>query len=178
VTSTTPPNGHKASFQSCVSYIRGEGRRRRASLVPDTTHLELLVLVGPDVQQAHKQDTERYVLTNLNILLRDMSLGANMRVHLVRMIVLSEPEPEVQMSPDVFSSLRSVCDWGRKINPANDTDSLHADLLLYITRFGVDHDGVGNACGPSGFMMSTDGGYNSVDLALVPLQQTAAGRLL
>lgn len=35
--------------------------------MPDVTHLELLVLVGPDVQQVHKQDTERYILTNLNI---------------------------------------------------------------------------------------------------------------
>lgn len=33
----------------------------------DVTHLELLVVVGPDVQQVHKQDTERYILTNLNI---------------------------------------------------------------------------------------------------------------
>lgn len=35
--------------------------------MPDVTHLELLVVVGPDVQQVHKQDTERYILTNLNI---------------------------------------------------------------------------------------------------------------
>lgn len=35
--------------------------------MPDVTHLELLAVVGPDVQQIHKQDTERYILTNLNI---------------------------------------------------------------------------------------------------------------
>lgn len=33
----------------------------------DVLHLELLVAVGPDVYQAHQEDTERYVLTNLNI---------------------------------------------------------------------------------------------------------------
>uniref|UniRef100_A0A3Q4AEC3 Peptidase M12B domain-containing protein n=1 Tax=Mola mola TaxID=94237 RepID=A0A3Q4AEC3_MOLML len=191
-------------------------RLRRSALLPDITHLELLVVVGPDVQQVHKQDTERYILTNLNIaseLLRDMTLGANMRVHLVRMIILSEPEPEIQLSTNISSSLRSVCDWGRRINPSNDTDPLHADLLLYITRydlvlpdgnkqvrgvtqlggacsgdwscvitedtgfdlgititheighsFGINHDGVGNTCGRSGFMMASDGDYNSVDL--------------
>ncbi|XP_078105734.1 A disintegrin and metalloproteinase with thrombospondin motifs 13 [Sander vitreus] len=196
------------------------GRVRRSALMPDITHLELLVVVGPDVQQVHKQDTERYILTNLNIaseLLRDMALGANMRVHLVRMIILSEPEPEIQMSPNITSSLRSVCDWGRRINPLNDTDPLHADLLLYITRydlvlpdgnnqvrgvaqlggacssewscvitedtgfdlgititheighsFGINHDGVGNTCSRSGFMMASDGGYNSVDLTWSP----------
>ncbi|XP_034068491.1 A disintegrin and metalloproteinase with thrombospondin motifs 13 isoform X2 [Gymnodraco acuticeps] len=196
------------------------GRLPRSTLMPDITHLELLVVVGPDVQQVHKQDTERYILTNLNIaseLLRDMALGANMRVHLVRMIILSEPEPEIQMSPNITSSLRSVCDWGRRINPSNDTDPLHADLLLYITRydlvlpdgnkqvrgvaqlggacssewscvitedtgfdlgititheighsFGINHDGVGNTCSRSGFMMASDGGYNSVDLTWSP----------
>ncbi|KAM8887344.1 A disintegrin and metalloproteinase with thrombospondin motifs 13 [Spinachia spinachia] len=196
------------------------GRPRRWALVPDITHLELLVVVGPDVQQFHKQDTERYILTNLNIaseLLRDVALGANMRVHLVRMIILSEPEPEIQMSPNITSSLRSVCDWGRRINPSNDTDPLHADLLLYITRYdlllpdgnnqvrgvaqlggacstewscvitedtgfdlgititheighslGINHDGVGNTCSRSGFMMASDGGYNSVDLTWSP----------
>ncbi|KAM9857744.1 A disintegrin and metalloproteinase with thrombospondin motifs 13 [Aulostomus maculatus] len=188
--------------------------------MPDITHLELLVVVGLDVQQVHKQDTERYILTNLNIaseLLRDMTLGVNMRVHLVRMIILSEPEPEIQMSTDITASLRSVCDWGRRINPSNDTDPLHADLLLYIDRydlvlpdgnnqvrgvaqlggacssewscviaedtgfdlgitiaheiahsFGVNHDGEGNTCSRSGFMMSSDGGYNSVDLTWSP----------
>uniref|UniRef100_A0A4W6FMU0 ADAM metallopeptidase with thrombospondin type 1 motif, 13 n=1 Tax=Lates calcarifer TaxID=8187 RepID=A0A4W6FMU0_LATCA len=195
-------------------------RLRRSAIIPDVTHLELLVVVGPDVQQIHKQDTERYILTNLNIaseLLRDMTLGANMRVHLVRMIILSEPEPEIQMSTNITSSLRSVCDWGRRINPTNDTDPLHADLLLYITRydlvlpdgnkqvrgvtqlggacssewscvitedtgfdlgitiaheighsFGINHDGVGNTCSRSGFMMASDGGYNSVDLTWSP----------
>ncbi|CAL8332418.1 unnamed protein product [Arctogadus glacialis] len=209
---------HSSAMSATSSMYAAPGQRRwpRSSPVRDTTHLELLVVVAPDVQHAHKQDTERYILTNLNIaseLLRDRTLGANMRVHLVRMIILSEPEPEIQMSSDISASLRSVCDWGRKVNPLNDTDSLHADLLLYITRydlvlpdgnkqvrgvtqlggacssdwscvitedtgfdlgitiaheishsFGVNHDGVGNTCSRSGFMMASDGGYNSVDL--------------
>lgn len=191
-------------------------RQHRSVKMPDVTHLEILVVVGSDVHSVHKQDTERYILTNLNIaseLLRDITLGANMRVHLVRMIILTEPEPEIQMSPNITSSLRSVCDWGKKIHPPNDTNPLHADLLLYITRydlvlpdgnrqvrgvaqlggvctedwscvitedtgfdlgitvaheighsFGLNHDGVGNSCSRSGFMMASDGGYNSVDL--------------
>uniref|UniRef100_A0A3B4VK75 ADAM metallopeptidase with thrombospondin type 1 motif, 13 n=1 Tax=Seriola dumerili TaxID=41447 RepID=A0A3B4VK75_SERDU len=207
-------------FSSFYAADLRSGRLRRSALMPDITHLELLVVVGPDVQQVHKQDTERYILTNLNIaseLLRDMTLGANMRVHLVRTIILSEPEPEIQMSTNITSSLRSVCDWGRRINPHNDSDPLHADLLLYVTRydlvlpdgnkqvrgvaqlggacssewscvitedtgfdlgitiaheighsFGINHDGVGNTCGRSGFMMASDGGYNSVDLTWSP----------
>lgn len=44
------------------------------------------------------------------------------------------PQPEIQLSTNITSTLRSVCDWGRRINPSSDTDPLHADLLLYITR--------------------------------------------
>ncbi|XP_061527353.1 A disintegrin and metalloproteinase with thrombospondin motifs 13 [Phycodurus eques] len=202
------------------SDISARGRPGRSTPTPDVTHLELLVVVGPDVQQVHKEDTERYILTNLNIaseLLRDMTLGADVMVHLVRMIILSEAESEIRLSANITSSLRSVCDWGSRLNPSNDTDPLHADLLLYITRydlalpdgnkqvrgvtqlggacsaewscvitedtgfdlgititheiahsFGVNHDGVGNSCSRTGFLMASDGGYNSVDLAWSP----------
>uniref|UniRef100_A0A8C2A2U8 ADAM metallopeptidase with thrombospondin type 1 motif, 13 n=1 Tax=Cyprinus carpio TaxID=7962 RepID=A0A8C2A2U8_CYPCA len=174
------------------------------------------VVVGPDVYDVHSQDTERYILTNLNIaseLLRDVTLGANIRVHLVRMVILTEPKPDIQISENITSSLKSVCEWGQRVNPDADTDPLHADLLLYITRFdlvlpngnklvrgvtqlggvcstqwncvitedtgfdlgitiaheighsfGINHDGIDNTCSSSGFMMASDGGYNSVDL--------------
>ncbi|XP_029016059.1 A disintegrin and metalloproteinase with thrombospondin motifs 13 isoform X5 [Betta splendens] len=167
------------------------------------------------LSRADKKTTQRrsHTSTQASELLRDATLGANMRVHLVRMIILSEPEAGIQLSANITSSLQSVCEWGRRINPPNDTDPLHADLSLYITRYdlvlpdgngqvrgvtrlggacsgqwscvvaedtgfdlgitiaheighslGIDHDGVGNACSRSGFVMASDGGYDSVDL--------------
>ncbi|XP_040317429.1 A disintegrin and metalloproteinase with thrombospondin motifs 13 isoform X7 [Herpailurus yagouaroundi] len=104
-------------------------------------HLELLVAVGPDVYQAHQEDTERYVLTNLNMgseLLRDPSLGTQFRVHLVKMVTLTQPEDAPNITANITASLLSVCEWSRTVNPEDDTDPGHADLVLYITRFDLE----------------------------------------
>ncbi|KAM5259476.1 A disintegrin and metalloproteinase with thrombospondin motifs 13 isoform 3-T3 [Hipposideros larvatus] len=116
---------------------RPSARLRRHAAEGSVLHLELLVAVGPDVHQVHEEDTERYVLTNLNVgseLLRDPSLGAQFRVHLVKMVILTQPEDAPNITANITSSLLSVCEWSRMVNPQDDTDPGHADLVLYITR--------------------------------------------
>ncbi|XP_059494306.1 A disintegrin and metalloproteinase with thrombospondin motifs 13 isoform X2 [Stegostoma tigrinum] len=114
--------------------------------VRETKHLELLVVVKHDVYNFHKQDTERYILTNLNIateLLRDASLGAQLRVHLTKMIILTQPELGLEITRNLTSSLIDLCRWSRTVNPENDSEPLHADLVLYVTRFDLE-SGNGN----------------------------------
>ncbi|KAM5298555.1 A disintegrin and metalloproteinase with thrombospondin motifs 13 [Ctenodactylus gundi] len=143
--------------------------RRWRRTTQSTLHLELLVAVGPDVHQAHGEDTERYVLTNLNIgseLLRDPSLGAQLRVHLVKLLILTEPEEAPDITANITSSLLSVCEWSRAVNPADDMDPGHADLVLYVTRFDLElADGnrqvrgvtqLGGACSPSWSCLITE----------------------
>ncbi|GAB1286128.1 A disintegrin and metalloproteinase with thrombospondin motifs 13 [Apodemus speciosus] len=144
-------------------------RLRRRRTLEDILHLELLVAVGPDVYQAHQEDTERYVLTNLNIgsaLLRSPSLGAQFQVHLVRLIILSELESTPNITANITSSLMSVCEWSQTVNPHDDRDPSHADLILYITRFDLElPDGnqqvrgvtqLGGACSPSWSCLITE----------------------
>ncbi|XP_069914782.1 A disintegrin and metalloproteinase with thrombospondin motifs 13 isoform X3 [Oryctolagus cuniculus] len=146
----------------------GPSRRRRL-VAGDILHLELLVAVGADIHQAHQEDTERYVLTNLNIaseLLRDPSLGARFWVHLVGMLILTEPKQGPEVSANITSSLLSVCEWGRTVNPTDDSDPRHADLVLYVTRFDLElPDGnrqvrgvtqLGGACSPSWSCLITE----------------------
>uniref|UniRef100_A0A8C0ZTY4 Peptidase M12B domain-containing protein n=1 Tax=Castor canadensis TaxID=51338 RepID=A0A8C0ZTY4_CASCN len=143
--------------------------RRRRWAAGDILHLELLVAVGPDVYQVHHEDTERYVLTNLNIgseLLRDPSLGAQFRVHLVKLMILTEPEDAPTITANITSSLLSVCEWSQTVNPTDDTDPGHADLVLYITRFNLElPDGnqqvrgvtqLGGICSPSWSCLITE----------------------
>ncbi|XP_036117570.1 A disintegrin and metalloproteinase with thrombospondin motifs 13 [Molossus molossus] len=120
---------------------RPSPRLRRHTAEGSVLHLELLVAVGPDVYQAHQEDTERYVLTNLNMaseLLRDPSLGAQFRVHLVKMVILAQPQDAPNITANITSSLRRVCEWSRTVNPQDDSDPGHADLVLYITRFDLE----------------------------------------
>ncbi|OCT67000.1 A disintegrin and metalloproteinase with thrombospondin motifs 13-like [Xenopus laevis] len=115
--------------------------RIKKRAVGSVKHLELLVVVGHDVYQFHQEDTERYILTNLNIgveLLRDVSLGTAFRIHLVKLIILTEPEADIQISTNLTSSLISVCKWSHLVNSPDDSDPQHADLVLYVTRFDLE----------------------------------------
>ncbi|KAM6431007.1 A disintegrin and metalloproteinase with thrombospondin motifs 13 isoform 2-T2 [Liasis olivaceus] len=133
-----------STLQNYSTSVQTKGRvpsRIRRMAEEKVKHLELLVVVGPDVYQFHKEDTERYILTNLNIgaeLLRDASLGAQFRVHLIKMIVLAEPEESIQISTNITASIMSVCKWSMKINPENDLEPHHADLILYVTKFDLE----------------------------------------
>lgn len=73
----------KLNFRLDLFHFAGRGRGRRSVVMPDVTHLELLVVVGPDVQQVHKQDTERYILTNLNIVNMNTSTRSNVSLYVL-----------------------------------------------------------------------------------------------
>ncbi|XP_043914157.1 A disintegrin and metalloproteinase with thrombospondin motifs 13 [Protopterus annectens] len=141
---STLPSLHVIFFQGETNsqhQARNSSHDIQKRAVDDLKYLELLLVIGPDVYQFHTQDTERYILTNLNIaaeLLRDPSLGAQFRIHLVSMITLTEMETGIDINKNITSSLINVCDWSRKFISLNDSDPKHADLVLYVTRFDLE----------------------------------------
>ncbi|NXO84881.1 ATS13 metalloproteinase, partial [Sitta europaea] len=42
------------------------------------------------------------------------------------------------ITTNITSSLISVCEWSKNVNPQNDSDPQHADIVLYITRFDLE----------------------------------------
>ncbi|KAL1786618.1 A disintegrin and metalloproteinase with thrombospondin motifs 13 [Sigmodon hispidus] len=163
---------HAAALTGHPSSHLQKLRSRRT--LGDILHLELLVAVGPDVYQVHQEDTERYVLTNLNIgsqLLRDPSLGAQFQVHLVKLIILSDSESTPNITTNITLSLMNVCEWSQTVNHHDDRDPTHADLILFITRFDLElPDGnkqvrgvtqLGGACSPSwNCLITEDTGFD------------------
>lgn len=44
------------------------------------------------------------------------------------------PQDAPSITGNITASLLSVCEWSRTVNPEDDADPGHADLVLYITR--------------------------------------------
>ena len=68
-----PHQGHQGLVGPRLSALptpspgRPPAPRLRRQAAGHVLHLELLVAVGPDVHRTHGEETERYVLTNLNM---------------------------------------------------------------------------------------------------------------
>jgi len=54
------------------------------------------------------------------------------------MVILTQPEDAPNITANITASLLSVCEWSRTVNPEDDTEPGHADLVLYITRFDLE----------------------------------------
>ncbi|KAI4577910.1 hypothetical protein MJT46_019441, partial [Ovis ammon polii x Ovis aries] len=135
--------GPRLSALPAPSPGRPPAPRLRRWSTGQVLHLELLVAVGPDVQRTHGEETERYVLTNLNMVRAGWGSGLSAVSTLlgaeplsVCSVAASQDAPKI--TANITASLLSVCEWSKTVNPEDDTDPGHADLVLYITRFDLE----------------------------------------
>ncbi|XP_072050177.1 A disintegrin and metalloproteinase with thrombospondin motifs 6-like [Amphiura filiformis] len=113
--------------------------------------MELLVVADNKMRMYHKEGLESYVMTLLNIVSRlfiDPTLGVNIRLYIVRFIVLESDavgtstdmfphEGAFTVQTDVNQLLPDFCKFQDVLNPMDDTDKDHWDNAIFISRYDL-----------------------------------------
>lgn len=102
-------------------------------------NLELMVTVDFKVVKMHEDDDiENFILTIINMVstnFYDKTIGINLSVFLVRMIILTTCIKELdsdRFNPEEL--LENFCTWQVLINPGKDDHPHHHDLAIFVTR--------------------------------------------
>ncbi|XP_023254949.1 A disintegrin and metalloproteinase with thrombospondin motifs 2-like [Seriola lalandi dorsalis] len=174
--------------QNLLWSASGSARRRRYIEEAELFNIEVLLAVDYSVLLFHGRDNiQKYLLTLMNIvneIYQDHSLGANINVVLVRIIMLSPTKSQELISVgNPQKSLENVCGWSylqqreqshaeqhdhtiyltrQEFGPSGMQDSIHFNVMK-INRIyrnlllGMEHDGEANNCAddvPLGSIMS------------------------
>ncbi|XP_030292867.1 A disintegrin and metalloproteinase with thrombospondin motifs 2-like isoform X1 [Sparus aurata] len=116
----------------------GSGRRRRYIEEAELFNIEVLLAVDYSVLLFHGRDhIQKYLLTLMNIvneIYQDHSLGANINVVLVRIIMLS-PSKSLEMVSvgNPQKSLENVCGWSY-LQQREQSHAEQHDHTIYLTR--------------------------------------------
>ncbi|XP_067329478.1 A disintegrin and metalloproteinase with thrombospondin motifs 10 isoform X2 [Anolis sagrei] len=124
-------------------------------------YVETLVVADKMMVGYHgRRDIEQYILAIMNIvakLFQDSSLGNIVNILVTRLILLTDDQPTLEINHHAGKSLDSFCKWQKSIvnrnghgNAIPDNGIANHDTAVLITRFGMNHDGVGNSCGSRG----------------------------
>ncbi|KAM3848737.1 A disintegrin and metalloproteinase with thrombospondin motifs 12 [Vipera latastei] len=132
------------------SFQQQELRRmkwERNRVMPRTTYrrsvskerwVETLVVADSKMIEYHgSENVESYILTIINMvagLFHDPSIGNAIHIVLVRLILLEEEEQELKITHHADKTLASFCKWQKSINPKLDTNPLHHDVAVLLTR--------------------------------------------
>ncbi|XP_077994304.1 A disintegrin and metalloproteinase with thrombospondin motifs 16-like [Glandiceps talaboti] len=123
-------------------------------------HMETLVVTEKSMHEYHGDALEQYILTLMNVVagrFKDGSLGADFTVHLARLMILETSQTDLVVTTDSTATLSSFCSWQRGVNVDDDTDPLHHDEALLITRHDLHSEGnsgvigkayIGGTCNP------------------------------
>lgn len=66
----------------------------------------------------------------------DPSIGNLIQVTVVKIILIDDPlsEPNLNVTINADTTLKSFCKWQKSLNPENDSDPTHHDVAILVTR--------------------------------------------
>lgn len=148
--------------------VQGRGKSKKTRWkrsVSKERHVEALLVADTSMMNFHQDgDVETYILTIMNMvsaLYRDASIGNNINVVVVRIILLEDEtaQRDLEIVVNADETLERFCRWQMSQNHPDDSHPNHHDVAILITRedicsrqntpcstLGVAH--VGGMCQP------------------------------
>lgn len=125
-------------------------RRRRRNIasgstkIPQDLYIETAIFVDRDLFQHMSKNfpdnTEsqmiRFVLAMINavqLLYHDRSLGRRINFVLKRLEILYNDPSSLRRSDDIDTYLSNFCEWQQRLNPPQDSDTMHYDHAVILT---------------------------------------------
>ncbi|XP_062947346.1 A disintegrin and metalloproteinase with thrombospondin motifs 7 [Cynocephalus volans] len=113
-------------------------RRLRQRSVSREKWVETLVVADAKMVEYHGQpNVESYVLTIMNMvagLFHDPSIGNPIHITIVRLVLLEDENEDLKITHHADKTLRSFCKWQKSINMKGDSNPLHHDTAILLTR--------------------------------------------
>ncbi|XP_045468066.1 A disintegrin and metalloproteinase with thrombospondin motifs 12 isoform X1 [Harmonia axyridis] len=103
-------------------------------------YVEVLLVADTSMVLFHEEwDLTTYLLTIMNMvssLYMDPTIGNMIHIVVVKIILIEDPlaEPDLKIVPNSDKTLKSFCQWQKKINPENDSHPHHHDVAVLVTR--------------------------------------------
>ncbi|EPQ02559.1 A disintegrin and metalloproteinase with thrombospondin motifs 6 [Myotis brandtii] len=127
--------------------INGTHRQKRSASIE--RFVETLVVADKMMVSYHgRKDIEHYILSVMNIvakLYRDSSIGNVVNIIVVRLIVLTDDQPNLEINHHADKSLNSFCKWQKSIlshqtdgNIIPENGIAHHDNAVLMTSWGGD----------------------------------------
>ncbi|XP_071091239.1 A disintegrin and metalloproteinase with thrombospondin motifs 12-like [Haliotis cracherodii] len=122
-------------------HVEKKKKRRQKRSISVEKHVETMVVVDPQmVQHYEDEDINNYVLTVINMvatMFHDATIGNAINIVIVRIILLEEPQEDLTIMHHADKTLRSFCQWQKKMNFRDDDHPNHHDVAILLTRHNI-----------------------------------------
>ncbi|KAI8789362.1 A disintegrin and metalloproteinase with thrombospondin motifs 7 isoform X1, partial [Biomphalaria glabrata] len=130
---------HRRSTSDRQEGSKSHSRKKRS--ISTEKYVETLVVVDTEmVNYYENEDIETYVLTIMNMvasLFHDASIGNAINIVVVHLILIKDPDENLQITHHADKTLKSFCKWQKNINFRDDDHPNHHDVAVLLTRRNI-----------------------------------------